>query len=199
MLDSGSSVEEALSTRASDGRARHAELMLKVARDRDKNAFAELYGHYGPLLKGFMMRQGETADLAEDIAQEAMVAVWHKAQTFVPERGNVSTWIFTIARNLRIDTRRRLGRVSFADISGMEFEDEGPASDDALAAHQEGRHLNTALRDLPDDQREILTLAFVDELSQSQIARKLGLPLGTVKSRMRLAYGKLMRALEDLR
>ena len=71
--------------------------------------------------------------------------------------------------------------------------------DDALAAHQEGRYLNAALRDLPDDQREILTLAFVDELSQSQIARKLGLPLGTVKSRMRLAYGKLMRALEDLR
>ncbi len=199
MLESGLHVDDALSSGESDRTAVHARLMARIVEDRDKAAFAELYSHYGPLLKGFMMRGGASADLAEDLAQETMVAVWHKAQTFQAARGNVSTWIFTIARNLRIDTYRRLGKIRFADIADVELVDEAAGIDETVNLLQESEHLNAAIEALPDDQQEVLRLAFVDELSQTQIAAKLALPLGTVKSRMRLAYAKLTTALEDLR
>ncbi|MGI9463356.1 MAG: sigma-70 family RNA polymerase sigma factor [Aestuariivirgaceae bacterium] len=200
MFEVAASMETALrSQRQKQRNALHAGLLARVANDGDKAAFTDLFAHFGPLLKGFMMRKGANAELAEDLAQETMVTVWRKAALYAHSKGSVSTWIFTIARNLRIDTFRRTSGVKFADLNDFEFESDNPASDHQVNARQENDRLRDAIRKLPDDQQQVIQLAFMDDLTQMEIADKLGQPLGTVKSRMRLAYQKLSRTLEDLR
>ena len=191
-----------MGTALSDQRRRnqvHEQLLARVAENRDKTAFSELFGHFGPLLKGFMMKKGAGAELAEDLAQDAMVLVWRKAGLYSPSRGSVSTWIFTIARNLRIDKFRRTGAYHFADIADFELESDEPANDDQVNAKQEVARVSAAIGQLPEDQRQVIHMAYIDDLTQMEIAEKLGQPLGTVKSRMRLAYQKLHRTLEDLK
>jgi RNA polymerase sigma-70 factor (ECF subfamily) len=168
----------------------------KVALDRDPQAFRTLFLTFGPKVKAMMLRQGADTDTAEEIAQETMFAVWRKAHLFVESKGSIATWIYTIARNLRIDrVRRQVVWHAYAeempDIAGS---DEPP--DDRLAREQAEVVILGALDTLPPEQREVIQLAFSGNLSHSEIARKLGLPLGTVKSRVRLAYQKLREALE---
>ncbi len=177
----------------------HAMLLLRIARDADKTAFTDLFTHYGPILKGFMMRKGATPEVAEDLAQDTMVQVWRKASLYSPGKGSVSTWIFTIARNLRIDTFRRARGVRFEEISNFDFESDEPSGEDAVTGIQESAIVSDAVKTLPAEQREVILLAFRDDLTHMEIAEQLDLPLGTVKSRMRLAYGKLSDVLEDLR
>lgn len=176
----------------------YEQLLARVAEHNDKAAFTALFAHFGPLLKGFMMRKGANADLAEDLAQDTMVLVWRKAALYTPVRGSVSTWIFTIARNLRIDKFRRTGGYHFADIADFELESDEPGNDMQVNAKQEAARVSAAIAGLPDEQRQVIQLAYLDDLTQMEIAEKLGQPLGTVKSRMRLAYQKLQRTLEDL-
>ena len=191
-------MESALSPQRLRNQA-HGQLLARVAQHGDKTAFAELFAHFGPLLKGFMMRKGASADLAEDLAQDTMVLVWRKAALYAPSRGSVSTWIFTIARNLRIDKFRRTGGYHFADIADFELESDEPASDVEVNAKQETARVSEAIEQLPQEQRQVIQMAYIDDLTQMEIAEKLGQPLGTVKSRMRLAYHKLYRTLEDLK
>ncbi len=181
-----------------------SELIARIAEDRDRQAFQTLFLHYGPRVKGLLLRKGADQDLAEDLMQETMLAVWNKASLYHPGRGSVATWVFTIARNLRIDRLRKEASRHFEDIDGMEIgEGDVPggndhlSQDDQVIARQEGERVGEAMADLPPEQAAILRLAFIEDLSQREIAEQLGLPLGTVKSRMRLAYRKLKLALEN--
>jgi len=176
-----------------------ARLLKDVAEHRDRQAFAQLFEHFGPRLKGFMMRKGANAELAEDLVQDAMIAVWNKAGMFSPGKGSVTTWVYTIARNLRIDRLRREGSRYFTDIDDYEEASDDPASDDIVIGRQQDAAVTEALQVLPDDQRQVIVMAFMDDMTQAEIADKLDVPLGTVKSRMRLAYRKMASVLEGLK
>jgi RNA polymerase sigma factor (sigma-70 family) len=166
--------------------------MLRL-RERDEAAFAELFGHFAPRVKAFLIKSGASAALAEDCAQEVMATVWHKAALFDPTRASVATWIFTIARNRRIDALRKSRRPEPEDLPwGPEPE---PDQADALALQQETRKLGQALSRLPDNQRELIEKAYFGDLSHGEIARITGLPLGTIKSRIRLALEKLRQSM----
>jgi|EndMetStandDraft_8_1072994.scaffolds.fasta_scaffold365789_1 RNA polymerase sigma-70 factor, ECF subfamily len=168
----------------------------KIAASRDQDAFRTLFLTFGPKVKAMMLRHGADAETAEDIAQETMIAVWRKAHLFVESKGSISTWIYTIARNLRIDRIRRqpVWQVYDEDFSHVASEEE--LAEERIARAQEQAVIAAALDRLPSEQREVITLAFIDGLSHSQIAEKLSLPLGTVKSRVRLAYQKLRDEVE---
>ncbi len=177
----------------------HAELVQRIAENADKTAFTELFEHYGPKLKGFMMGKGANPDLAEDLVQDTMMQVWRKASLYASSKGSVSTWIFTIARNLRIDAFRRTRGVRYEDISDFDFESDGPSSDDSVNDDQESAIVAKAVGTLPSDQRQVIQLAYSEDLTHVEIAERLKQPLGTVKSRIRIAYQKLNTMLEDLR
>ncbi len=185
---------------ARNSQAEHfAGLLNEVAETRSRQAFAELFEHFGPRLKAFMMRKGANAELAEDLVQDAMIAVWNKAGMFSPGKGSVTTWIYTIARNLRIDRLRREGSRYFTDIDEYEEASDDPASDEVVISREQDALVTGALDVLPADQREVIVMAFMDDMTQTEIAEKLDVPLGTVKSRMRLAYRKMGAVLEDLK
>jgi RNA polymerase sigma-70 factor (ECF subfamily) len=175
-----------------------AGLLSKVAASKDREAFAALFDHFAPRVKSFMMRKGAPAEQAEDLVQETMIAVWSKAALYVGERGSVSTWIFTIARNLRIDRLRRERSSQFTDLDDYDAPSLEASQDDALGRLQEDGAVARALAQIPAEQRELLILSYVDDLPQSEIATRLKIPLGTVKSRMRLAYRRLQKLLENL-
>jgi RNA polymerase sigma-70 factor, ECF subfamily len=176
-----------------------ADLLRRIAETSDVEAFQLLYQSFGPRLKSYMMRQGADADTAEELAQEALLAVWRKAPLYAPEKGSASTWIYTIARNLRIDRLRR--EVAWQELpeGHDETASDDPAPDEILSDHERQVRVRAALKQLPQDQHEVVALSYLDGLSHSEIADKLGLPLGTVKSRMRLAYQKIRETVEDLR
>ena len=175
----------------------HFRVMIgRVAADRDRQAFAQLFDHFAPRLKSFMMRKNTSAELAEDLVQEAMIAVWTKAALYEPSKGSVTTWVFTIARNLRIDRIRRDVHMPTTELGDYDEPSEAPEGEELLGRKQEDGLVAQALQSIPEEQRQILVLSFVEDMPQSEIASKLSIPLGTVKSRMRLAYGHLRRILE---
>ncbi len=173
-------------------------LLQRVATNKDREAFAALFDMFAPRVKSFMMRKGATAEIAEDLVQETMITVWSKAALFMPERGGVSTWIFTIARNLRIDRLRREKTSLYTDIDDYDAESNDPAQDDAMSRLQEDGFVARALAQIPEEQRTLLLLSYVEDLPQSEIATRLQIPLGTVKSRMRLAYRRMRKLLETI-
>ncbi len=176
----------------------HADLLSKVAASKDREAFAALFDHFAPRVKSFMMRKGASSEQAEDLVQETMIAVWSKAALYVAERGSVATWIFTIARNLRIDRLRREKSNQFTDLDDYDAPSDAPGQDEALHRLQEDSAVAQALAQIPSEQRELLILSYVEDLPQSEIAARLQIPLGTVKSRMRLAYRRLKKLLETV-
>ena len=161
---------------------------------QDQAAFAELFRHFAPRVKGFLMRSGTDAALAEECAQDVMATLWQKAHLFDPTRATVSTWVFTIARNRKIDALRRQRRPEPEELTwGPEAE---PAQEDALALRQDSAALAEALAGLPDKQRELIERAYFGDLSHSEIAAETGLPLGTIKSRIRLALDRLRHTMK---
>jgi len=168
--------------------------MSAIREARDEAAFARLFGHFAPRVKAFLMRSGADATLAEECAQEAMATLWHKAHLFDPARASVATWVFTIARNRRIDALRRQKRPEPEDLAwGPEPE---PDQADVLALQQESDQLGVALAQLPEKQRELIEKAYFGDLTHSEIAEQTGLPLGTIKSRIRLALDRLRHAMK---
>lgn len=167
-----------------------AALMLAVRDRQDRAAFAQLFRHFAPRVKAFLMKAGTEAALAEDCAQDVLATVWQKAHLFDPSRASVATWVFTIARNRRIDIARRDRRPEpeALDWGGDSHE---PDQADVYEAAQETRRLTDALSTLPEAQRALVARAFYGELSHSEIAAETGLPLGTIKSRIRLALDRL--------
>jgi len=171
-----------------------AEFVAAVASRRDREAFAALFRHFGPRLKTFFMRGGMSPGLAEDLVQETMLSVWRKASYFDPARAGVATWIFTIARNLRIDHLRR--QRNPADLPHEPVETL-PSLEDVLLDAERDLRVRNALSGLSPEQQTIIRLSYYSEKSQAEIAGELGIPLGTVKSRARLAMNRLRALLED--
>ena len=173
-----------------------AALLFRVARERDRAAFAEIFDHFAPRVKSFMMRKGASAELAEDRVQETMIAGGSKAALYGPERGAASTWVFTIARNLRIDRLRRESAAHFTDLEDFDAPSDDVPGDEAMNRSQEDGHVARALAQIPPEQRELLILSYVDDVPQSMIAERWNRPLGTVKSRRRRAYRRRRKLLE---
>lgn len=171
--------------------------VVAIAAAADRQAFARLFAHFAPRIKGYMTRQGLSPARSEDLAQETMLTVWRKAALFDPARADAATWIFTIARNLRIDAQRREGRPTAPEESLEHMPDHAPPADAVAAAGQASRRVRAALKELPEDQAEVVRLSFFLDLAHPAIAEKLNLPLGTVKSRLRLAMGKMRKALGE--
>lgn len=176
-------------------RRRLTGLLVAVARERDRAAFNELFVYFGPRVKAYLMRLGTSAGEADELAQEVMITVWRRAETYDSAQSSASTWIFTIARNRRIDAIRRR-RPEIDPNDPMFVPDPEPAPDSALETAEREDRVRQALSLLPGEQRELLDRAFYGDQSHSEIASATGLPLGTVKSRLRLAFQRLRRALE---
>lgn len=173
----------------------HDRLIEAVALRRDREAFAQLFSYFAPRLKAWLIKSGATPAAAEDFAQDAMLTVWRKADLFDARKARAATWIFTIARNRRLDMLRRDARpLPVPEIELAEQTVERP--DDLLEQSEDAERVRDALGRLKPDQVEVLRLAFFMDSPHSEIARQLNLPLGTVKSRIRNAMIKLRLLLE---
>ncbi len=174
-----------------------AELIEQVARDRDRSAFARLFDFFAPRVNAYLRRLGLEAASAEEICQEVMVTVWHKASLFDAGKSNLSTWIFRIARNRRIDLARRTKGSALDENDPMLQPEPEPLPDSGidLAKREEG--VRAALKTLPAEQYEVIRYAFFLGYAHSQIAEETGLPIGTVKSRIRLAFARLKSVLGE--
>jgi RNA polymerase sigma-70 factor, ECF subfamily len=168
-----------------------SELIEAVAAHQDRSAFAALFGLYAPRVKMLLMRMGAPEEAAEDIAQETLLMVWRKAAYYDPSRATASAWIFAIARNLRLDRLRRDKRVRQHSHYHAVEQEELAHPDGALNAMEREQQLRRALDQLSDDQARVLRLSFFEGRSHSDIAELLDIPLGTVKSRVRLALSRL--------
>ncbi|MEM6823658.1 MAG: sigma-70 family RNA polymerase sigma factor [Pseudomonadota bacterium] len=167
--------------------------MRRIRDDKDTEAFSALFRHYGPRMKAFLMRSGASETVAEECTQDAMATVWRKAHLFDPSRASVATWLFTIARNRRIDVLRRQRRPEPEDLPwGPEAE---PDQEDVVSLQQETARLAEAIKELPEKQRKLIEAAYFGDLSHTEISAKTGLPLGTIKSRIRLALDRLRHAM----
>ncbi|MEO1711266.1 MAG: sigma-70 family RNA polymerase sigma factor, partial [Pseudomonadota bacterium] len=164
-----------------------ADLLYRIAEKRDPRAFSELFDIYAPRLKSYMLRQGADGATAEELAQETLLTVWRKAQLYSGEKGSASTWIYTIARNLRIDRIRRETPWQELPEGHNEEASDDPAPDEQVSGRERQARVQDALTTLPKDQYDVVALSYLEGLSHSEIAERLDLPLGTVKSRMRLA------------
>lgn len=175
------------------------EALAAIAQHRDREAFARLFAHFAPRVKRFLAQGGSPDVQAEELTQEAMAAVWRKAALYDGAQAAASTWIFTIARNLRTDLlRRRQGLESPDEAYDFDDLDSGePAPEDRLHATRQQERLRRALARLSTEQRDVLRLSYFDDEPHARIAAELGIPLGTVKSRLRLAVAQLRRLLAD--
>lgn len=173
------------------------ELMEAVAVRKDRQAFRQLFAFFAPRVKGFGIRRGVNPAAAEEITQEALLTVWRKAETFDRSKASVATWVFTIVRNKHIDMFRRHAYPE-VDIEELaETADEAASADRVLASAQDGSAVREAMRSLPAEQLLIIQKAFYEDKSHRAIADELGLPLGTVKSRIRLALARMRGALPE--
>lgn len=173
------------------------DFIIAVAENRDRLAFKALFEHFAPRLKGFLQRQGSDPQLAEEVVQETMVKVWRKAGQFDPVKASASTWVFTIARNLRIDMLRKAARPEPDPDDPAFATAPDPGAFDAVSREQEALRLRAAVARLPAEQQEVLKLAFFEEKAHPQVAEELGIPLGTVKSRIRLAFKRVRTELGE--
>ena len=174
-----------------------ATCLTAVAAHQDRKAFRTLFDHFAPRVRAYGLRLGCTPQQAEELAQETMVKVWRKAGLFDPAKAAPSTWIFRIARNQRIDAFRRESHPEFDPNDPALIPDEEIPADQMIEQRQSGEALRVMLETLPDEQKLLLHMSFYQDMSHSLIAEKLDLPLGTVKSRLRLAMGKLKTRLTE--
>jgi len=176
-----------------------AGLIGRVASRGDREAFKALFEHFAPRIKGFLVKTGSSADQAEEIAQSTMVAVWTRAGQFDPSSAGAAAWIFTIARNQRIDAVRRAAREGRLGQGVIPDEEADPtlAADQIVSRVEDASRVAAAIERLSVEQSTVIRLSFIEERPHSEIAAVLGLPLGTVKSRIRLAMNRLRELLDD--
>jgi RNA polymerase sigma-70 factor, ECF subfamily len=170
--------------------------ILAIAKDRDRASFIALYRSFAPRVKGYLMRHSMRVQLAEELTQETFLTVWRKAEQFDPQRASAAAWIYTIARNLHVDVVRRERHSRAAYISEWVSAPATPEED--LKVLEGEKRIHAALEALPTEQATVLRMAFFQNQTHVEIANALGLPLGTVKSRIRLASAHLRSALDDL-
>ncbi len=182
----------------SDGQGDPSLWIVAIATDRSREGFALLFSRFAPRVKSYLLKLGCKPDLAEDLAQETLLTVWRKASYFDPSRASASTWVFTIARNLRIDALRRERHPDDLIDEPDLIPDPEARPDEVLSAHEREQRLRVALKTLPEEQAEVVQMSFFHDKAHAEISADLGLPLGTVKSRLRLAMVRLRAQLEDL-
>jgi RNA polymerase sigma-70 factor (ECF subfamily) len=175
-----------------------ASLIEAVAIRRDREAFVALYNHFAPRVKTFLLRAGESGARAEELAQETMLVVWHKAHSFVPKGAGAAAWIFTIARNLHIDGVRHESRISYNADESEAHEQEQKTPEDLVTAAQMEERVREALAQLSSEQRRVIELFFFGDKTHGEIETQLQIPLGTVKSRLRLALARLRTLLDPV-
>lgn len=169
------------------------DCLLAVGARQDRAAFRVVFDHFAPRIKAYIIKLGCTHQQAEELTQETMAKVWNKAGQFDATKAAPSTWIFRIARNLRIDAFRRENHPEFDENDPSLHPMEEGSADTLIEQNQSARQLHAAMADLPEEQMQLLRLSFFQDMSHGAIADQLGIPLGTVKSRLRLAMGKLRR------
>jgi len=172
-----------------------SECIDRVAQFQDRSAFETLFDHYAPLIRSYSLAREPGADLvADELVQEVMTRVWLKADKYNIKLANLNTWIFTLARNCRIDYLRRNSRYA-TEIDPTDIfdniEDEGPGPFQLVQQNRAEENIRESLKLLPPEQSEILTKVYLEGKSHQQASEDLKLPLGTVKSRVRLALKKL--------
>lgn len=179
----------------SAGETTFSDLLVAVGATRNRDAFIRVFEHYAPRVKSFLLKGGTPADLADELAQETMLTVWHRAAEYDPAKASAGTWIYTIARNKRIDAARRKtargGEAVPVDDLFTLPDPDNVQPDEAIQRAQETKIVASAMAELPPEQAEILYKAFFENKTHSQIAQESDLPLGTVKSRIRLAMDRL--------
>lgn len=171
--------------------------ILAIAATADMDAFQTLFRAYSPRIRAYLLKMTRNAQAAEDLMQETMLAIWRKAGQYDPARGPASAWIFTIARNIWIDAWRKQRRPEIDPNDPALAAPPEPDAANLIEQRQSHDALHKAMKTLPQEQVDLIRLSFFDEASHSTIASQLGLPIGTVKSRIRLAFGRLRAALED--
>lgn len=195
-------ITRSAASQGGDGADRLAVRMVvhvrAIAESRDRSAFAALFSCYAPRVKAYLIRHGCPDGQAEELAQETMLAVWRKADCFDPAKAAPGTWIFTIARNLRIDQVRRERRPELDPDDPALVPAAAPQADLVLQAKEHHVLIQNALQALPPDQARVIALSFFEDKPHGEIAGELGLPLGTVKSRIRLAFARLRAALGQM-
>ena len=174
-------------------------LIVAIATRADREAFGRLFRHFAPRVKAFLMRGGLAPNAAEELAQETLLTVWRKAAYFDPTRAAASTWIFTIARNLSIDLKRRERYIDTTSSATLEEEADDTSGETILMTAEREARVRAALSKLSEEQAAIVRLSFFQDKPHAQIAQELGIPLGTAKSRVRLALSRLRTLLEDLK
>lgn len=174
------------------------ELLSLVAETGDRRAFADLFNDFAPRVKGFLMKGGASPSEAEDLTQDVMVKILRKAKLFDSSKASAATWIFTVARNARIDALRRSSKPDFDPNEPMLTPEETPRADFLCELKERNARIEKALASLPDEQLEVMRLHFYEDEAHSAISERMGLPLGTVKSRLRLAFAKVRSELDEL-
>lgn len=190
----GATPRSSVSTKPNSGPSAQTVWMLAVRDQRDRAAFAQLFDYFAPKVKGIIMRTGVSSAVAEDVVQDVMLTVWQKAHQFDPHRAQVSGWVYQIARNRHIDVIRKERRPI-----PEELKHDDSVEDDAsqiLAMEQETTRLTAALATLTAEQRAVVERAYLGELSHNEIQAETGLPLGTIKSRIRLGLERLRHELK---
>jgi len=177
--------------------ARLVELLCAIAEQRSRPAFAELFRLMAPRLKAYVMRAGAPPDTADEIAQEAMIAVWRKAGSYDPAKASAATWLFTIVRNKRIDMIRRQSRPELTEDDFLHLASGPRLPEDQIDAQQTARVIRAQLSRLPRPQAQVIEMAYFEDKSHRAIAEELDLPLGTVKSRIRLALARIEQAMAE--
>lgn len=176
-----------------------AVLIQRVAKDRDRRAFRELYESHAPRIKAYAIKQG-MLDAADELVQEVMINIWRRAQQFDPAKAKASTWVFAIARNARIDYLRKRGRIAAEVPVETHFLWDMPGGVEPTSEHHQASSaeaVRSSLDILPSNQRDVIAKVYLEDKSHQRVAEELGLPLGTVKSRVRLALQKLNAVLQE--
>ena len=174
-------------------------LVVLVAENRDRTAFMQIFRYFAPRVKGFLVGRGLTSHAADDVLQEVMLAIWNKAGSYDPAKAAISTWIFTIARYKYIDRLRRESRHK-TDSDDLDLKpSDAPVADENVLQDQRQIAVQAAIANLPADQQSVIFLSFIKGLAHSEIAEQLGLPLGTVKSRIRRAFARLREELGEMK
>jgi len=177
--------------RGSDITGNMEDLLIAVATSKDRDAFHSLFEYFAPRVKSFLQAKGTSPELAEEAVQEAMLNVWRKASYFDPEKASASTWIFAIARNTRIDLLRKTNRPEPDPNDPALVPDAPKPAFETVSAAEEAKRIRERVAALPPEQQEVLRLAFFEDIPHAEVARRLDIPLGTVKSRIRLAVQRI--------
>ena len=168
-------------------------LLCSVGESKDKDAFIQLFQHFAPRIKSFLIKGGADPETADELAQETMLTIWNKAESYNPGQAAASTWIFTIARNKRIDALRKTKRHDPNPSDPLLVEDDAPNPRQNIIQNDDSRVLAEALKNLPEEQAMLIRKSFFEDKSHVAIAEETGIPLGTVKSRIRLALERLRK------